>query len=364
MKQNIDIETKTFIRFWLVVIGFGLVGFAIYKALPALVIVGFALFLAIALNPSVSFIAKKLSIKSRVISTAIAYVAVVLILGGIIFLVVPPVVEQTTKFARTVPSLVDSATNQYSGVKKFVKKYNLQTQFNEVTNNIKSGATKYVSGIGNVIISSIGSVLSVIITVVVILAMTFLMLVEGPIWVNRFWDLYKDKPRMLRHRETIQKMYSVVTSYVTGQLTVSAIDGVLAGVVVFILSMVFGIPANLAIPTAAVMFILSLIPLFGATIGALIMGLILLLNSPTAALIFLIYFFVYQQVENNFISPKIQSKRLNLSSLVVLVSITIGIMVFGIVGGIISIPIAGCVKILLDNFFRNQKTKIKLTLTQ
>jgi len=355
MKMHIDIDTKTFIRFWLVVIGFGLVGLAIFKAWPALIIVGASLFLAIALNPSVGRIAKLLPSKSRVLSTAIAYLAVLSVLGVIVFLVVPPIVEQTVKFVQTVPSMVDSVTNQYSGVREFVSNYNLQPQVDEFVNTLKGSATQFAAGIGTGLIATLGSIASVISTIIIVLVLTFLMLVEGPAWVKKIWELYKDQPRMERHRTTAQKMYSVVTGYVGGQLTVAAIDGLLAGVVVFILSLTMGVPANLAIPTVAIMFVMALIPFFGPFIGAASMGLVIAINNPTAALIFIVYFLVYLQIENNFIAPKIQSKRLDLSPLVILIAIVVGIVLFGIIGGIISIPIAGCIKILLDNYFAKSK---------
>ena len=62
---------------------------------------------------------------------------------------------------------------------------------------------------------------------------------------------------------------------------------------------------------------------------------------------------IYQQVENNVISPAVQSRTISLSPLAILVAVTIGIYVFGIAGGIISIPIAGCIKILIEEYLKN-----------
>jgi predicted PurR-regulated permease PerM len=363
MKDSINIDTKTFIRFWLVVIGFGLVGFAIYSAWPALAIIGLSLFLAISLNPSVSYIAKHLNSKSRVIGTAIAYATVLSVIGIVVLLVIPPVLEQTSKFINTLPSLLDSATSQYSGFKDLVSNYNLQPQVDEVINSIKASATHFASGIGSNLIAGIGSILYFITTMIIVLVLTFLMLVEGPGWIKQIWGLYGNKATMSKHRDVVQKMYSVVTSYVAGQLTISTIAGLFAGTVVFVLSLTMGTPVSLVIPTAAIVFVMSLIPFFGAFIGSSLMGLALAINSLTAGLIFIVICIIYQQVEANFIGPKIQSKKLNLSPLVILISVTLGIVLFGIAGGIISIPIAGCVKILLDNYLSksqlHNQTEIK-----
>jgi predicted PurR-regulated permease PerM len=98
--------------------------------------------------------------------------------------------------------------------------------------------------------------------------------------------------------------------------------------------------------------------MIGATIGAVLVTLVLLLNSTPAALIFLAYFIVYQQIENNFIAPTIQSKRVELSALAVLSAILIGVNLFGLLGGLISIPIAGCIRVLvLHHLEHNRKIR-------
>jgi predicted PurR-regulated permease PerM len=153
-------------------------------------------------------------------------------------------------------------------------------------------------------------------------------------------------------------MYAVVTGYVTGQLTVSAIGAAAAALAVFILSLIFPvIPGNLAFPTAAITFVLSLIPMFGATIGGVLVALLLAFNNLPAGIIYIIYFIIYQQVENNFISPHIQAKKIDLSALAVLASVTIGIYVFGVVGGIIAIPIAGCIRVLIEEYMTKAARK-------
>jgi len=359
MKLKIDIDTSTFVRFWLVLVGLFLAGYAIYSAKTALIIVGSALFFAVALSPWVNRLAKLFPSKSRILGTALAYFAIVLALGAIVFLVIPPVIDQSARFAQTIPNLVDTASAQYKGINEFVQTYNLETEFEGVITSIKSSATDFASNIGPKLISSIGSLFSAITSLILVLVLAFLMLVEAPTWLNLVWNAYSDKAQMKRHRDLINKMYTVVTSYVTGQLTVSAIAGVFSGVVVFILSLFFNVPANLVIPAMAIIFISSLIPLFGATIGAILICSILMLNNFTASIIFLAVFVIYQQVEGNYISPKIQSKKIDLSALAILVAITIGIYLFGIAGGIISIPIAGCIRVLIDNYSNRDKTKSK-----
>lgn len=356
MKVKIEIDTKTFVRFWLVVIAFAFAIMAIYNALDALILLGAAFFLAMALNAPVSFLAGHLPGRSRVAGTAIAYLMVIAILGAVVFLVIPPIVQQTAKFLDTVPSLVDAGIAQWHGYDGLIDKYQLQPQVDSALESLKGNAAGWASSLGQNVLSGVGSVAGAIGSTVLVLVLSFLMLIEGPMWQKRIWGIYNDQERMEAHRNLVHRMYTVVTGYVTGQLTVSAIGATAAGIAVFILSLVFpAIPGNLALPTVAIAFTLSLIPMFGATIGGVIISLLLASNSLTAGIIFAIFFIVYQQIENNFISPTIQSKRVELSALAVLASVTIGVYVFGLAGGIISIPIAGCIKVLLEEYLARAK---------
>lgn len=360
MKVRIEIDTKTFVRFWLVVIGFIFALLAIYSARTALIILGAALFLAIALNGPVSRLANILPGKSRVGGTAIAYVIVVAVLGSFIFLVVPPIVQQSVKFAETVPSLIDSATEQWHVAHDFIERYHLEPQVNEAVNTIKQNTAGWAANAGSNVVSGLGSVFSILTSTFLTLVLSFLMLIEGPTWLKRIWGVYNDQDRMEYHKRLVTRMHRVVTGYITGQLTVSAIGASFAGLTVFILHFIFpAIPANLALPTVAIAFVLSLIPMFGATIGGILVTALLAFNDITAAVVFVVYFVVYQQIENNFISPTIQSKAVELSALAVLASVTIGLYMFGIAGGIISIPIAGCIKVLLEDYLERAKQNRK-----
>ena len=354
MKVRIEIDTKTFVRFWLVVIGFGIGILALYSARTALVIIGTAFFLALALNGPVSRLARHLPDRSRTLSTAIAFFAVVIFLGAVIFLVIPPVVQQTVKFIDNAPTLLKDVSQQWHGIGDLVAKYHIQPQVDQAVSAVRDNAGHWASGFGRNFLSGLGSAMSVFAATLLVLVLTFLMLIEGPTWMERIWSVYKNDRRVRTHRRLVHRMQAVVSGYVSGQLTVSGIDAAAAGVTVFILSRFFSeVPANLALPTVAFCFIFSLIPLFGATLAGIIVTILLAMNSIPAAIVFAIYFVIYQQLENNVISPRIQSKRIELSPLAVLTAVTIGLYVFGVAGGIISIPIAGCIKVLVEDYFED-----------
>lgn len=353
MKNGIQIDTRTFVRFWLVVFALGLVGFLLFKAQVGLIIIGVAFFLTMALHTPVTKIASKLPGRSRVGATALAYVAVITFIAAVVLLVIPPIIQQTARFAQNVPEFVDTASNQWAGLNALITQYNLQDQVDSALESIKNNAAGWAGNAGQYVVSGIGSFFSFLAALILVLVLTFLMLIEGPEWMNRIWRLYKDKEKMKQHKRISGRMYSVVSGYITGQLTVSAIGAAAAGLAVFGLSFIFPVvEANLAMPTAAITFLLSLIPMFGATIGGVIVGVLLAFNSIPAAIVYLIFFVVYQQIENNFISPHIQAKKINLSALMVLAAVTVGLYMFGVVGGIIAIPIAGVIRVLIDEHLK------------
>lgn len=351
MKTKIEIDTKTFVRFWLVVFGFALAALLLYMARGALVLLAIAFFLALALSRPVAWLGKRLPGNSRATATAIAFLAVVVILGAIVVLVVPQIVAQSAKLATTIPTWVQNAQDQWTGVNGFIEKYDLQPQIDNAVNSIKGSVVSFAGSAGQGVIAGVGSILAFLGTTIIVLFLAFFMIVEGPTWMERVWALYEDTATMKRHKHLAQRMYNTVTGYVTGQITVSAIDGTTAGVGVFILSLFFSeVPSGLVLPIAAMSFLLSMIPMFGATIAMLLSTFLIALNSIPAAIIYAIYFLIYQQVEANVVTPMVQSRANNLTALVILVAVTTGIWMFGLAGGIIAIPVAGCVKILIEEY--------------
>lgn len=353
MSIKIEVENKTFVRLASVTFGFILAAFLIMKAQYPLTVIGISIFLALALNPSVSFIAKKLPGNSRVGGTALAYLFVLSVISFLLLVITPPFFEQSSKFANTLPSLIDTITDQRSYVDDFMRNYGIEIQFEKGIEDFKSQAASIASDLGGMFVAGVTQVFNGILTLLLVLVFTFLLLIEGPSWMDKIWGLYHDPRKLKRHRLLVSRMYRVVVGYVNGQMLVALIAATLTLSLILILSLLFSLPANLAFPLAAIIFITSLIPMVGATIGATIVTLLLLLNDVTAAIIFLIFFIVYQQVENNFIAPVVQSKQVELSALAVLIAIAIGVSLFGFIGGIISIPIAGCLRVLLVDYLEN-----------
>ena len=174
MKVRLDVDTNTFVRFWLVVIAFGLVGLMIYSAREALIIIGAAMFLALALNGPVARLARVLPGKSRLGGTALAFTLVILILSAVVWFVIPPLVQQSAKFASTIPSIAENVSTQWHGLPNFIEANNLQPQVDATLENIKEQSAKWATDAGSNIIGSVGSVASSLVSL-------FLIIVLSPI---------------------------------------------------------------------------------------------------------------------------------------------------------------------------------------
>ena len=360
MKVKIEIDTKTLIRFWLVIFGFITVAGAIWLAKDVLIMIIIAAFLALALNAPVARITKILpgSNKNRVAATAVAYLTIVLIFGGLISLLTPIITDQVKHFSKDLPQIVQNYTGESSGIRRFIVENHLEGMISQAVDSITRSINSSVSKIGDLFFGSIASIVGWIISLFMILAMAFLMLVEGPDLINRLFKVfYTDKVLEKDHRRILSQMYGTVSGYVSSIVTICSISATCGSIATLILALIFGFPISLVAPIAVLLFVFGMIPMVGATIAGLLSAVILGLNVPTAGLFFLIYFLIYQQIENNVISPMIQARNNQLSALIIFVALTIGVYAFGLLGALLAIPLAACAKILLQESLKSRRRR-------
>lgn len=348
--SKIQVDTKTFIRFWLVIIGFIIAGFIFLKAASGLLVVGAALFLAIAISPLVKKMADIIPGKGRTLPIAVSYVIVVGFLVAFIAIVVPTIVNESVRFVGNLPSVVDSTTGNIKGINELGAAIGISNLQDQVHQAVETFSTDFIKNFGTNITTSLGALGNAASALILILVLAFFMLTEGPDLLHRFWRNFHNNPRADRIHRVFDRMAHVITKYVSNAITVSLINACATATAVFILSLIFGFSAGLALPFGLITGVFSLIPMFGSFIGGCLVALLLAFNAWGAGLAFFIYTIIYLQIESNVISPKIQSKGLKLPALVVLASVTIGVYTFGLIGAIIAIPIAGCIKVLIEEF--------------
>lgn len=356
MKQGgevkLSVSTGTFVRFWLVILGFIVLAGAIWIARSPLVMLAISFFLALVLNRPVSFLARHLPGKSRSIAILIAYLIVAAMIGVLLVTIVPIFVRQISSFIADIPGMIDTLRDNSGWFSDLLAHYNLTDQFNDWIANMQREFSNVASMMGTTLISVMSNIFSVIGNLFLIAFATFFMLLEAPDWEEKFWRLlYRNPERRKHHKAVARKMYDVVSGYVTGQATVGLISATFTAILVAILATVFDFDMSLVWPAWITIFLVVFIPMFGAVIGGAIVTLLLLVYSLPAALVYVVVFTLEQQIENNVIQPRIQSKHMEISALVVLIAMTLGLQVGGILGALVAIPVAGCAIVLARDFF-------------
>ncbi len=347
---KIQIDTKTFIRFWLVIIGFAAAGYLLVKASFGLMIIGAALFFALAISPLIKRLASIFPSKSRNFAIALAYIIVVGFIIAFVAIVFPTIINESIRFLGNLPSIIGNATDDVSFINKFGNSIGVENLQAQIMQAVSSFSNTYMKDLGGILTNSITSISNGIAVLILSLVLAFFMLTEGPSIIKQFWNNFHPTDNVKRTKAVVHKLAETVSQYVSSAVTVGLINACATAVSVFIICLIFGIAPGFAFPFGLITGVFSLIPMFGSFIGGAIVSLLLGFNAFGAGIAFLIYTIVYLQIESNVISPKIQGKGMKLPALVILSAVTIGVYTFGLVGAIISIPIAGCIKILIEEY--------------
>jgi predicted PurR-regulated permease PerM len=336
---SFTISTPTVLKVIAMIVGTIILLAALHRAAHALLLVFTAIFLALALNAPVSWVARHLPGRtrgSRALGTTISFFVVILVLGTFIALLIPPIARQTSSLIDSAPQLVHDARDQNSDIGRFITKYKLEGEVNKLSTQL-SDRVKNASGSA---VSTLGKIGSSVFSTLTILALTFMMLVEGPKWLELGLELTPSRKRA-HTKKIVHDMYRVVKGYVNGQVLLALIAAamLLPGLLIF----------NVSYPVAllGVVFICGLIPMVGHTIGAVLVTLVALFTSPLSALGILLYYILYQQIENYLIQPRLQANTTNMSPLLVFGSVVVGVSFSGLFGGLVAIPIAGCLRIFV-----------------
>ena len=295
-----------------------------------------SVFLALTLNPAVEWLQRH-GIRSRGVAAAIAYLLTLAFFVGIGFTFVPTLVSQVDDFVHKLPSYVHDVTHGRGRLGFLETKYHLQER---VEHAVKTGGAKKALGLSGVALSVAKGIISIVVGAITIGFMTFFMILEGPMWVERFYSLLPERSQP-RWRKVGHDVYRTVGGYVTGNLLISVIAGVLTTLVL----LVMGVPYAVAL--GLIVAILDLIPLVGATIAAILIGLVAFIHSIVAGIVVVVFFILYQQFENHVLQPVIYGRTVQLSPLAVLISILIGAELAGILGALAAIPVAGSIQVLL-----------------
>mgnify|MGYP000610206902 FL=1 len=296
-----------------------------------------ALFLATGLNPAVEALRRRNM--SRTTAVTIIFTSVIAFVIFFALVVVPPVISQGTQLINKAPTLLAELTNNAT-INKLNDQYGIIDTLQARLKSVTSDGTLLISAFGGVV--GVGkSVLSGFFTFLTILVLTLYFITSLPQAVNLGLSLVPASRRERVGRLT-NAIIARVGSFVGSQIVIAA----MASVFVFTLSIVLGLPSPIAI--GMIVFVCGLIPLIGHFLGSGIVTIIALTQSIAIGVIALVAYVVYVQVENYVVTPRIMKRTLAVPGAVTIISALIGSSLLGLVGGLLAVPVAASIILILD----------------
>jgi predicted PurR-regulated permease PerM len=343
---EVTVSNRTILRVVAAVI-VAVVFFAtVRRSAHTLTLIGVALFLSLALDAPVQWLAGRLPgpVKgSRGFATGISIVVVLAALGAFLWAIVPPLVTQTSSFIHDVPNLVTQVRDQNSSLGSFVRQHHLDGEVTKLSQQLSDR----VGNLGGTAVSTVAHIGSSLFSMLAVIALTVMMLAEGPRWGRILGQLIPN-----RHSDRVGRlahdMQRVIRGYVNGQVLLAAIASLL------IVPMLFILHISNPLALMVIIFICGLIPMVGHTIGAVIVTCVALFHSVTAAVIILAYYILYQQIENYVVQPRIQANATNMSALLVFASVLLGANFGGLLGALVAIPVMGCLRVAVLDYLESR----------
>jgi predicted PurR-regulated permease PerM len=329
------------LRVCLVVLGVGVAVLLVYELRRPLTYVFVAGFLAIALARPVAFLERRMRRGLAIASVYLVLIGVPVLFGA---LLIPPIVTSVADFASNVPRYVHDVqdfVNRNNALRHFNDQYHVTTKLQQQASKLPGRVGAAAGTLGNIGAAIVGGAFAI----VTILILTAFMLGSGSRWYEAFIAL-QPADRRERLRNVLERSASAVSGYVAGALLQATVAGIAALVILSIL----GVPFAAAL--ALIMALFDLIPVIGATIGAVLVGVVTLFaDFPTATIVWTVFSIVYQQFENSVIQPQIQRRTVDVNGFIIVVSVLFGSTLFGILGALTAIPVAASIQIAIRDWW-------------
>lgn len=331
-------STGAVVRVVLVVVAAALLMYGAFLVRQILILVVIALFLAIGLDPVVRGLAR-LNLKRRT-AVLIVFLGAVLFIGGFIGSVTPPLVRETQNLASAVPKYAVDLSRNSDRFRELDRTYNISDNLRTTLDNLPALIQRSVGGALGVA-RSIGRTLFSVLTVMIL---TIYFLLDLPALLAGARKLV---PRSNRDRfdDYIGHVLDRISGYILGQLTVSVVAGLISVVVLTIIQVPYSLPLGMWVGIA------DLIPMVGATVGAIPAVIVAFFSSVPKGVATLIFFAIYQQVENYVVAPRVMKRAVDISAAAVILAALIGASLLGFVGALLAIPLAATIKVLTQEFW-------------
>lgn len=306
-------------------------------------------FFAVVLAPVVGRVQNRMGGR-RTLATSIVVFSALASLVGLTLLFVMPVRTQLVNIITDLPGAVRDAADGRGPIGNLVKRLNIESFVQDNEASLSRAATR----LSESPFDAAQVVLEVVFGFLTITVLTFLFLSQSQAIGRAALNLIP-----MRRRASAQRIAAgaglAVSGYVVGNFLISLI----AGTATFICLVVLGVPSPVVL--AIWVAFADLIPLVGATIGAAACVIAAYLHSPTAGLLALIFFVVYQQVENSVLYQWIMSRRVNVNPVGILLSVLLAVELFGFLGALLAVPVSGALQSIVVAI-RQEHRREKLVL--
>jgi predicted PurR-regulated permease PerM len=306
-----------------------------------------AAFFAVVLTPAVDFTRRHLHV-SRGLATAVVFLVGLALFAGMLYAFIRPLVDQGRQFADNFPTYLSEARDGRGPVGGLVKKYDLDKKLQDNKQKINDWA----KNVGGGAVSVASKVFQGVVSLVTVLVLAVLMILYGPELLQSGLGIL-GPPRRERVKAVAGDCARALTGYVMGNLLISLI----AGALTYLALMVFGVPFRGVL--ALWVGFADLIPLVGATLGAIPTVGVAFLHSTTAGIGIVVFYIVYQQFENHVLQVQIMSRTVDINQLFVLVSVLAGVELFGALGALLAIPAAGVIQVVVRDLWDHRAGKFK-----
>jgi predicted PurR-regulated permease PerM len=306
-----------------------------------------ALFFAVVLNPVVDFLVVRAKIR-RGVATALVILVGFAAVGGMLYAFIAPLVEQGQEFADDLPGYVEDARNGQGTIGELVERYELEEWVDENQDRIRD----FAGNLGTPALEVLQRVFAGVAAGLTILVLVVLLLLQAPKLTAAMLDLLPEQHRW-RAAVVAKDCARAVSGYIGGNVLISLI----AGLATWTMLAIVGVPyaGVLALWVA----FCDLIPLIGATIGAIPTIGFAFLDSVGAGVATLIFFIAYQQFENHVLQVTVMSRTVNVNPLTVLVSILVSVELFGLLGALLAIPAAGVIQVIVRDVYDERRGRVK-----
>jgi predicted PurR-regulated permease PerM len=328
-------STVTLVRIVATVAVTALLLYSLRLVSHVIVLIVISVFLAFGLDPAVRRL-ERMGLR-RGQAVAGIFLTFLLFIVGFIWAVIPPLVRQVTSFATNLPDYVDDLARRYPRVNEWLVDNDIPQKLQDAVSDVPQA----IGGSFGNVLGIAGSVLSTLFNLVTVLILTIYFLLslsrirEGSL--KLIPGSQRDEAKRL-----IDPILEKIGGYIAGQVVVAVVAGVLAGIFLTIVGVPFPVALALWVAFAA------LIPLVGATVGAIPAVIVAFVDSVGLGVGTLVYFIAYQQIENYFIHPRIMNRAVDISPAAVLLAALIGGSLLGFVGALMAIPAAASIKLIFN----------------